>query len=77
MHRIGSDLGLIVVEDGGQDFVGKARRHTDHSLVAAGKVAVLLVGLGLGVHVLQALAVIDAHFGVDARILGRFQAREY
>jgi hypothetical protein len=27
MHRVGRDLGLVVVEHRGQDLVGEARRH--------------------------------------------------
>jgi hypothetical protein len=64
---------MIEVEYPGQDLEGKAGRETVHAFVNAGVVSVFLIGLGLGIRVLQAFAVIDAHLGIQARVLGLFQ----
>ena len=77
VDRVGRDLGLVVVEHRRQDLVGEARRQARHALVRAGVVAVLLQRLGLGIDVLQRLAVVDAHLGIDARVLGLLQPRQH
>jgi hypothetical protein len=77
VHRVGGDLGVVEVEDLGQDLVGEARADAAHALVDAGVVAVLLVALGARVGVLQVLAVVDQHLAVQLRVLGLLQPREH
>jgi hypothetical protein len=45
-----------------------------HALIDAGIVAVLLIGLGLGIGVLQVLAVVDLHLGEEAGVFRLLQA---
>ncbi len=73
MHRVGGDLGGIEVEHLGQDLEREAGGQPVHAFVHPGRVAVLLDGLGLGVGVLDVLAVVDLHLGVDAGILRLLQ----
>jgi hypothetical protein len=77
MHGIGGDLELVVVEHGGQDLEGETRGDACHALVGARVIAVFLIGLGLGIDVLQALAVVDAHLRVEAGILRLLQPRQH
>ena len=77
VHRVGGDLGAVEVEDLGQDLVGEARADAAHALVDAGVVAVLLVALGARVGVLQVLAVVDLHLGVQRAVLRLLQARQH
>mmetsp|Transcript_6685 Transcript_6685/g.27976 ORF Transcript_6685/g.27976 Transcript_6685/m.27976 type:complete len:940 (+) Transcript_6685:1270-4089(+) len=73
VHRIRGDLGRVEVEDLGQDLVREARADAAHAFVHTGVVAVLLVALGARVGVLQVLAVVDLHLGVQRRVLGLLQ----
>ena len=69
MHRVGRHLLGVVVERLRQHLEGKARRDARHALVHAGGIAVFLHRFRLGIDVLQVLAVIDAHLGVERRVL--------
>src|SRR5579862_5863491 len=69
MHRIGRDLGGVVVERLRQRLIGEARRDAGHAFVNARLVLVFLQRLGLGVGVLQLLAVIDAHLRGQVGVL--------
>ncbi|MPM73510.1 hypothetical protein SDC9_120490 [bioreactor metagenome] len=77
MYRVGGDLAVIEVEHLRQRLEGEAGRQTGHAFVHARVVAVFLVALGLGVGVLEVLAVVDPHLGEDAGVLGLFQPRQH
>ena len=68
VHRVGRHLGIVIVEYTGQDLECKAGREPVHALVDAGIVTVLLYRLGLGVGVLQILAIVDPHLGVHVGV---------
>ena len=72
MNRIGRDLGLVVVEHRREHLVGEAGGQARHAFVGAGVVAIFLQRLGLGVDVLQRLAVVHAHLGVEQEFSGSF-----
>ena len=76
MHRVGGDFGGVEVKYLGQNLEGKAGREAVHAFVDACGIAVFLDRLGLGVGVFQVLAVIDAHFGVDAGVFRLLEARQ-
>ena len=67
----------VEVEHLRHDLEGEARRDAAHAFVDARVVAVLLHRLGLGVGVLQVLAVVHLHLAEDAGVLGLLQAREH
>ena len=73
MHRVGGHLGTVKVEHLGDDLEGKACGDAAHALVHPGIVAVLLHGLGLGVGVLEALAVVHLHLAENAGVLRLLQ----
>ncbi len=75
MHRIGGDFGDVVVERLRQRLVGEAGGDARHAFVDAGRVLVFLQRLGLGIGVLQLLAVIDAHLGGEVGILVLLEPR--
>ena len=77
VHRIGGDLLGVVIVGRRQRLEREARRDAVHAFVDAGMVAVFLHGAGLGIDLLQALAVVDPHLGVKARILMRLEARQH
>ncbi len=77
MHRVGSHLGGVEVENLGEDLESEAGRQAVHALVHTCGVTVLLDGLGLGVGVFQVFAVVDAHLRVDVGVLRLLQAREH
>ena len=79
MHRVGGDFGVVEVEHLGQDLEGEPGGNAVHPLVYPGVVAVFLHRLGLGISVLEVLAVINPHLGEDTgvfRLLDPGQHRE-
>ena len=77
VHRVGRHLGVVVVEHLGQNLEGKARRQTIHTFIYPGAVTVFLNRLGLGIGILEILAVVDTHFRVEIRVVRLLQARQY
>src|SRR3569833_1585665 len=77
MHRVGGDLRMIVIEDLRENLEREARRQPRHAFVGSCEIAVLLIRLRLGIDVLEIFAVIDAHLGIDAGILGLLEARQH
>ncbi|MCY1349104.1 hypothetical protein D9M69_352770 [compost metagenome] len=77
MHRVGGDFMRVEVEHLGQDLEGEAGGEPGHAFVHAGGVAVFLDRLGLGIGVLQVLAVVHAHLRVDVGVFRLLQARQH
>ncbi|OMP13912.1 hypothetical protein COLO4_00647 [Corchorus olitorius] len=77
VDRVGRHFMRVEVEDLGQDLEGEAGRQAVHALVDTGGVAVFLDRLGLGIGVLEVLAVIHAHLRVDVGVLRLLEAREH
>ena len=77
MHRIGGDSVVVVVEGLRQHLVGEAGRDAvmPSSTPAASRYS--CSDLGLGVGVLQLLAVIDAHLGVEVGVLVLLEPRHH
>ena len=69
MDGIGRDLDRVVVEGGGQDLEREPRRDPVHAFVDARGVLVFLHAARPRVHFAQALAVVDAHLGIEIRVL--------
>ena len=76
VHGVGGHLGAVEVEHAREDLERKTRGDAAHALIDAGVVAVLLQRLGLGVGVLEVVAVVDLHLAEDAGVLRLLQARE-
>ncbi|MCY1417216.1 hypothetical protein D9M71_327440 [compost metagenome] len=77
VHRVGGNLMRVEVEDFRQDLEGEPGREAIHAFINPSSIAVFLDGLGLGVGVLEVLTVIDAHLGVDVRVLWLLEARQH
>ncbi|MNM93695.1 hypothetical protein D3C81_1060760 [compost metagenome] len=77
MHRVGGDLVWVEVEHLGEDLEGEAGRQAVHAFVHACGVAVFLDRLGLGIGVLEVLAVVDAHLRVDVGVFRLLQAAQH
>jgi hypothetical protein len=77
VHGVGGHLGAVEVEGLRQDLVGEAGGEPLHPLVHARGVAILLHRARRGVGLLQALAVIDPHLGVEIRVLVLAQPRQH
>jgi hypothetical protein len=77
VDRVGGDLGAVEVEGLRQDLVGEAGREPVHALVDAGRVAIFLHRARLRVGLLQALAVIDPHLGVEVGVLVLLEPRQH
>ena len=76
VHRVRRHFVVIEVKHARQDFKREAGREAVHALVNAGVVVILLPGFRFRVGILQAFAVIDAHFRIDAGVFRLFQARQ-
>jgi hypothetical protein len=71
VHRVGGDLGGVEVEHAREDLERETRREAVHALVDTGVVAVLLEPTLPWARCPSAIfAVVDAHLGVDAGVLG-------
>ena len=61
VHRVGRYLRVVIVEYLGENLESKAGGEPGHAFIHAGHVAVLLNGFGVGIHIFQILAVVNAH----------------
>ena len=76
MDRVGGDLLVVAVEGLGQDLEGEAGGDAGHAFGDARGLAIFLHRLGLGVGVLQAVAVVDAKLRIERRVLVLLEAAE-
>ena len=77
VHGVGGHFLDVEIEGLRQHLEGEAGGDAVHALVDARDVAVFLHRLGLGVDVLQVLAVIDPHLGEQVRVLVLLEARQH
>ena len=77
VHRVGGNFVGVEVEYLGQDLERKTGRQAIHAFVHTRVVTVLLDGLGFRVGVLEVLAVINPHLGIDVGVFRFFEARQY
>ncbi len=77
VHRVGRHFVRVEVEHLGEDLEGEAGGKPGHTLVDPGGIAVFLDRLGLGIGVLEVLAVVDAHLRVDVGVVRLLQARQH
>ena len=74
VYRVGRHFRVVEVEDAGEDLEREAGRQAIHPFVHAGVVAILLIAFRLGIRVFEALAIIDPHLGVEARVFRLLEA---
>ncbi len=77
MHRVGGDLAVVEVEHARQDLEREAGGNAVHAFVNPGEIPILLITLRLRVGVLQVLAVIHAHLGIDAGVFRLLQSGQH
>ena len=77
MHRIGADLGGVVIVRRGENLEREPRRDAVHALVNAGGIAIFLDAARLRIGFLEAFAVIDPHFAEQRRVLVLAQPRHH
>ena len=77
MYRVGGHFGVVEIEHPRQNLEREAGGNPGHALVHSGEIAVFLIALGLGVGVLEVVAIVDAHLGIGAGVLRFLQPREH